>query len=350
MTGADDELVVVDAVLSLDQEDLNEKLIGIKKITGGALQDSLFVNGVAFKKTFSYAGFEQQPKSFKDPKIVCLNVELELKSEKDNAEVRVDQVSEYQAIVDAEWQIIYNKMEEVYKTGAKVVLSKLPIGDLATQLVLKYLYFPYDRLSERRYFADRDVFCAGRVSSDDLERVVQATGGSISSTCSDIQPQHLGTCARFEERQIGGERFNFFEGCPAAKTCTLVLRGGAEQFIAEVERSLHDAIMIVKRAIVNRNIVAGGGACEVYAPSKPHSDLGDTALTTRRTDGSIRPSPQARRPLRPPQTTSHHQSIRQSPRDHPPPALRQCRFRRHEHPDPAARRAPQGQHMGGRGL
>lgn len=125
--------VVVDAVLSLDQDDLNEKLIGVKKVTGGALQDSLFVNGVAFKKTFSYAGFEQQPKSFKDPKIVCLNVELELKSEKDNAEVRVNEVSEYQAIVDAEWQIIYNKMEALHKTGAKVVLSKLPIGDLATQ-------------------------------------------------------------------------------------------------------------------------------------------------------------------------------------------------------------------------
>ena len=114
-----------------------------------------------------------------------------------------------------------------------------------------------------RYFADRDIFCAGRVSSDDLERVVQAVGGNIQSTCSDIQSQHLGTCGKFEERQIGGERFNFFEGCPKAKTCTLVLRGGAEQFIAEVERSLHDAIMIVKRAIKNNSIVAGGGACEV---------------------------------------------------------------------------------------
>lgn len=119
-----------------------------------------------------------------------------------------------------------------------------------------------------RYFADRDIFCAGRVSSDDLERVVQAVGGSIQSTCSDIQAQHLGTCERFEERQIGGERFNFFEGCPKAKTCTLVLRGGAEQFIAEVERSLHDAIMIVKRAIRNNNIVAGGGACEVGSKKK----------------------------------------------------------------------------------
>ncbi|GAB7337515.1 hypothetical protein MBLNU457_g2839t1 [Dothideomycetes sp. NU457] len=246
--------MVVDAVLSLDQDDLNEKLIGRKMITGGALQDSLFVNGVAFKKTFSYAGFEQQPKHFKDPKIVCLNVELELKAEKDNAEVRVEQVSEYQAVVDAEWQIIYNKMEALYKTGAKVVLSKLPIGDLATQ-----------------YFADRDIFCAGRVSSDDLDRVCLATGASIQSTCSDIQSTHLGTCASFDERQIGGERFNFFEGCPGAKTCTLVLRGGADQFIAEVERSLHDAIMIVKRAIKNQSIVAGGGACEMEVSKYLHT-------------------------------------------------------------------------------
>ncbi|TQB76845.1 T-complex protein 1 subunit eta [Monascus purpureus] len=245
--------MVVDAVLSLDQEELNEKLIGVKKITGGGLQDSLFVKGVAFKKTFSYAGFEQQPKSFKNPKIVCLNVELELKSEKDNAEVRVEQVSEYQAIVDAEWQIIFNKLEAVYKTGAKVVLSKLPIGDLATQ-----------------YFADRDIFCAGRVASDDMNRVCLATGAAVQSTCSDIQDRHLGTCGSFEERQIGGERYNIFSECPGAKTCTLVLRGGAEQFIAEVERSLHDAIMIVKRALRNTTIVAGGGACEMELSSYLH--------------------------------------------------------------------------------
>jgi chaperonin GroEL (HSP60 family) len=53
----------------------------------------MLVKGVAFKKSFSYAGFEQQPKSFKNPKILCLNIELELKAEKDNAEVRVEQVS-----------------------------------------------------------------------------------------------------------------------------------------------------------------------------------------------------------------------------------------------------------------
>lgn len=246
--------MVVDAVLSLDQDDLNEKMIGIKKVTGGALQDTRFVDGVAFKKTFSYAGFEQQPKSFTNPKIVALNVELELKAEKDNAEVRVEQVSEYQAIVDAEWQIIFNKCEAIHATGAKVVLSKLPIGDLATQ-----------------YFADRDVFCAGRVASGDLERVCAATGASVQSTCSDIQERHLGTCASFEEVQLGSERYNLLTGCPAARTCTLVLRGGAEQFIAEVERSLHDAIMVVKRSVHNRSIVAGGGATEMAVSAHLHA-------------------------------------------------------------------------------
>ncbi|WWC70098.1 T-complex protein 1, eta subunit [Kwoniella pini CBS 10737] len=238
--------MVVDAVLSLDQKDLDESLIGVKKVPGGGMQDSQLIKGVAFKKTFSYAGFEQQPKSFKDPKILCLNVELELKAEKDNAEVRVNEVSEYQAIVDAEWSIIYKKLEAIVDTGAKVVLSKLPIGDLATQ-----------------YFADRDIFCAGRVTAGDLKRVTQAVGGSIQSTCSDIEPHHLGQCGSFEEKQIGGERYNVFQDCTQAKTCTLILRGGAEQFIAEVERSLHDSIMIVKRAIQNNSVVAGGGACEM---------------------------------------------------------------------------------------
>ncbi len=81
--------MVVDAVLTLDQGDLNEKLIGMKKVTGGGLQDSLFVNGVAFKKTFSYAGFEMQPKAYENPKVLLLNIELELKSEKENAEVNL---------------------------------------------------------------------------------------------------------------------------------------------------------------------------------------------------------------------------------------------------------------------
>ncbi|XP_063988858.1 T-complex protein 1 subunit eta [Diachasmimorpha longicaudata] len=237
--------MVVDAVMQLG-ELLPMNMIGIKKVSGGALEDSLLVAGVAFKKTFSYAGFEMQPKKYSPCKIALLNIELELKAERDNAEVRVDNVAEYQKVVDAEWQILYQKMAKIYDSGAKVVLSKLPIGDVATQ-----------------YFADRDMFCAGRVPEEDLKRTMQACGGAVITTVDGISASVLGTCESFEEKQIGGERFNFFTGCPNAKTCTFVLRGGAEQFLEETERSLHDAIMVVRRMMKNDAIVVGGGAIEM---------------------------------------------------------------------------------------
>ncbi|CAF0834430.1 unnamed protein product [Didymodactylos carnosus] len=237
--------MVVDAVLILDDL-LPLNMIGIKKVNGGSLEESRLVAGVAFKKTFSYAGFEMQPKQYQKPKIAMLNIELELKAERDNAEIRLDNVEEYQKIVDAEWTILYSKLEKLHLAGVKVVLSKLPIGDVATQ-----------------YFADRDMFCAGRVQEDDLKRTQKACGGAIITTVENLNESVLGSCQHFEEQQIGGDRYNFFTGCPKAKTATLILRGGAEQFIDEVERSLHDAIMIVRRAVKNDSVVAGGGAIEM---------------------------------------------------------------------------------------
>ena len=237
--------MVVAAVEKLES-DMDKSLIGIKKVTGGSVTDSFLVDGVAFKKTFSYAGFEQQPKKFVNPKICLLNLELELKAEKENAEVRIEKPEDYQSIVDAEWTIIYEKLDLIVKSGALVVLSKLPIGDLATQ-----------------YFADRGIFCAGRVPEDDLKRVAKATGGVIQSTVHGLMPDVLGSCGEFEEKQVGGERYNLFIKCVKAKSATIVLRGGAEQFIEEAERSLNDAIMIVRRATKARAIVAGGGAIEM---------------------------------------------------------------------------------------
>lgn len=80
--------IVVDSVIAIGDDD-RLSMIGIKKVPGGTMRDSFLVNGVAFKKTFSYAGFEQQPKKFLSPKILLLNIELELKSEKENAEIRL---------------------------------------------------------------------------------------------------------------------------------------------------------------------------------------------------------------------------------------------------------------------
>lgn len=223
-----------------------QSLVAIKKVPGGDVRQSFLVEGVAFKKTFSYAGFEQMTKKFDNPKILLLNVELELKSEKENAEVRIEHPDQYQDIIDAEWKVIYDKLDACVDCGANIVLSKLPIGDLATQ-----------------YFADRGLFCAGRVDDGDLKRMAKASSGTIQTTTSGIYDEVLGTCGRFEERQVGDERFNVFERCEESLTSTLVLRGGSEQFIAESERSVHDALMVVKRCLKSRSVVAGGGAIEM---------------------------------------------------------------------------------------
>lgn len=87
--------------------------------------------------------------------------------------MRLTDPTQYQSIVDAEWNIIYSKLDSCIATGAKIVLSRLPIGDLATQ-----------------YFADRDVFCAGRVEAGDLERVAKATG-AIVQACASATSNHL---------------------------------------------------------------------------------------------------------------------------------------------------------------
>ena len=242
--------MVVQAVQRLGEQHLDElsKYVAIVRVPGGDVRQSFLVaGGVAFRKTFSYAGFEQMNKKMEHPKILLLNVELELKSEKENAEVRISSPEDYQSIVDAEWKVIYDKLDACVNLGANIVLSQLPIGDLATQ-----------------YFADKGMFCAGRVPSADLWRVAQATGGRLQTTTHDLKPDVLGTCGMFEERQVGDERFNLFQDCPEPLTCTIVLRGGTEQFIAESERSVHDALMVVKRSIRSKSIVPGGGAIEMH--------------------------------------------------------------------------------------
>lgn len=258
--------MVVDAVLSLvdgtrSSEDqlLDMGMIGIKQVLGGALQESQLVRGVAFKKTFSYAGHEQLKKKIENPKIMLLNFELEWQAEKDNAEIRLSDPAKFREIVEAEYRIVYSKLDAIVASGASVVFSNKSIGDLATQ-----------------YFADHGIFCAGRVADEDLRRLARCSGARIISAVTDINADVLGLrCGLFEEKQVGAERFNFLtefsgsEDAPAGgRACTFILRGGADQFIAESERSLHDALMVVRRAVKAPAVIAGGGSIEMMLSSQ----------------------------------------------------------------------------------
>lgn len=102
---------------------------------------------------------------------------------------RLSDPLQYQSIVDAEWNIIYDKLDKCVRSGAKIILSRLAIGDLATQVYFNYMH-KLACLDHNgclfQYFADRDVFCAGRVTEDDLQRVAAATGGTVQTSVNNI--------------------------------------------------------------------------------------------------------------------------------------------------------------------
>lgn len=232
----------------------NEDDVHVDKVTGGSLSDSFLVKGIAFKKTFTYAGYEQQPKILSNPKICCLNIELEWKNERENAELRIGSVEEYQKMVDAEWKIINDKLDDIVNSGANIVLSSASIGDYATQ-----------------YFAKKGMFSAGRVQC--LPRMVKAFNGKISSNTKYIC---LGSCEIFEERQLGDTRYNYFQS-GNSKACTLILRGPGSEILDEIERAVHDAVCVVKTALKNKNILCGGGSVEMQL-SKLCRDLSFEAI------------------------------------------------------------------------
>lgn len=230
-------------LVHLFNNDINCDL-NIVKIPDGSIGDSLLVDGIAFEKTFTYAGYDQQPKKIINPKIACIDVELEWKSEKENAEIRINSVTEYQKVVDGEYKILEKKLQQLIDAGANVVLSSKSIGDYATQ-----------------YFASKNVFSLGRVH--DLKKIANSFGGKVSTTTEFL---HLGNASLFEEKQLGNLRYNFFKS-NTTKVKTLLLRGPGVQIVDEVERSINDAVCIVKNAIKSKKIVTGGGSTEMILSS-----------------------------------------------------------------------------------
>jgi len=220
---------------------MSSENLHICKIKGGSFADSILVEGIAFQKTFTYAGSEQQLKRIGNPMVCCLNMELEWKNERENAELKIESVEEYQRMVDAEWKIIRDKLKKIVNAGADVVLSSQSIGDYATQ-----------------YFADNGVFSAGRVPN--LVGIAKGFGIPISNTSDSLS---FGRCKLFEERQMGGVRYNYLEG-ENVNASTLLLRGPGEDVLEEIERAVHDAECVLRVAMRTKNLISGGGSSEMH--------------------------------------------------------------------------------------
>mmetsp|Transcript_25807 Transcript_25807/g.51754 ORF Transcript_25807/g.51754 Transcript_25807/m.51754 type:complete len:513 (-) Transcript_25807:174-1712(-) len=241
--------IIVDIALSAGKN-FNHNLISVKTIVGGSLSDSFFFFGIGVKKPFSYAGFEKQKKKFYNPKILLLDLELELKTEKTDSEVRVNNILKYKQFVDAEWSIIYEKLDQIVHSNTKVVFSKQSIGDLATQ-----------------FFSERGIFSGGRIPFNDLLKISKATDAKIFSTLTNFSHTHLGKCGMVEEKQIGEHRYILFSGC-LTDAATIILRGNSQRLLEETKRCLNDGIMVVNKVLKNQKVVGGAGSIELKLASK----------------------------------------------------------------------------------
>ena len=217
--------------------------IGIEKKPGESTEDSKLIQGVILDKERVHPGM---PKRVKNAKIALLDCALEIKKTETDAEIRVTRPDQLRAFLDEEESTLKKMVDQVVAAGANVVVCQKGIDDIA-----------------QHYLAKANVYAVRRAKKSDMEKLARATGGKVLTNIEDLTSADLGRAGLVEERKIGEDKMTFIEECKDPKAVGILIRGGTEHIVDEVERSVHDGICVVGASIEDGKIVAGGGALEV---------------------------------------------------------------------------------------
>jgi archaeal chaperonin len=244
---------VVDAALSVvtqKDEGLNVDLNNIKveKKAGGSVLDSKMINGIVLDKEIVHSGM---PKRVENAKIALISAPLEIEKTEFEAKINISSPEQIKSFMEEEDSILKGIVEKIKSTKANVILCQKGIDDIA-----------------QHYLAKAGVVAVRRIKESDMSKLAKATGGRIVGSVNDLTEKDLGEAEVVEERTIENDSWVFIEGCKNPKAVTLLVRGGTQRVIDEVDRSLHDALMVVKDVIEKPMIVYGGGAPEAYVSSK----------------------------------------------------------------------------------
>jgi len=237
----------VQAVRQITEEE-NGKLVAdidnikVEKKSGGSSVDSHLIKGIIIDKEVVHPGM---PKRVENPKIALLNCALEVKETETDAEIRITDPEQLKAFLQEEERMLHEMVDQIKGTGANVVLCQKGIDDMA-----------------QHFLARVGIMAARRVKESDMEKLARATGGKVVTNLKDLTADDLGSAALVEERKVAGDEMIFIEGCKDPKAVSLLVRGGTEHVVDEVERAVHDGISVVSAAIEDGKIVAGGGAPE----------------------------------------------------------------------------------------
>ena len=240
--------LAVKAILAVAQKDGGKYKadvddVKVEKKTGEAMQDTRLIQGIVLDKDVSHSGM---PKHVERAKIALLDCPLEIEKTEFDAKINIESPEQMEAFLKQEEDMLREMVDRIAKAGANVLLCEKGIDDMA-----------------QHFLARKGILAVRRIKKSDIEKLSKATGGKIVTKLDSISADDLGYANLVEERKVGEDKMTFIEGCKHPRAVTILIRGGTQRIIDEAERSVHDALCVVRDVVEEPKIVAGGGAPEL---------------------------------------------------------------------------------------
>ena len=244
--------IIVDAVLGIATKkgdkyfvDLDD--IKVEKKAGGSISDTQIIKGIVLDKEIVHSGM---PSKIDNAKIALLNSALEIEKTELSSEIRITDPTQMQLFLEEENRMLKTMVDKLHDVGANVLICQKGIDDISQHYLAKY-----------------GIMAVRRVKESDMIKLSKATGGRVISNIEDLSECDLGAADLAQQKKVESDKWVFIEGCKHPQAVTLLIRGGTQRVIDEVDRSIHDSLMVVKDVIEKPAITAGGGAPEAYAAS-----------------------------------------------------------------------------------
>ena len=235
--------LVVQAVQSVaDEEGVDTDNVKVETVVGGSIDESELVEGVIIDKSRVH---DNMPQFAEDADIALLDTAIEVPETELDTEVNVTDPDQLQEFIDQEEQQLQEMVDAIADAGADVVFCQKGIDDMA-----------------QHYLAQEGILAVRRAKSSDIEALARATGGRVVSSIEDITAEDLGYAGSVTEKDLAGDEKIFVEDVEDAKAVTLILRGGTEHVVDEVERAIEDALGVVSATLEDGKVLPGGGSPE----------------------------------------------------------------------------------------
>ncbi len=244
--------LTVDAITAIAEEGDGLKIdldnVQIVKKQGGSMDDTELIQGIIVDKEPVHSAM---PKTVKDARIALLDAPLEVQKTEVDAEIEITDPSQLQAFLDEEEKMLRDMVKHIKGVGANVVMCQKGIDDLA-----------------QHFLAKENIFALRRVKKSDMKKLSKATKGSIVNKLNELEEEDLGRADNLEVKRIQEQEMTFVTGCDNPKAVTVLIRGGTEHVVDEIERSLNDAMSVVRNAIEDGIMVTGGGSTAIEMAMK----------------------------------------------------------------------------------